>query len=250
MPEIAIIFKIFIALTIRYFVIAGIPFLIFYKILTSKFIKRKIQEQKASKKDFWREIINSMLTNLVFLASALLLLLTPLKTYTKIYENIHDFPLWYLPISLVLALIVHDTYFYWMHRTLHTKFLYKHFHKTHHLSTNPSPWAAFSFHLGEAVFESLIIFIIVFLIPIHPSMIIAFTLASLTINVYGHLGFEIMPKWFRKRWSFQIFNTSVHHNMHHQYFEKNYGLYFRFWDRIMGTENKNYVKRFEEVVNN
>ena len=36
--------------------------------------------------------------------------------------------------------------------------------------------------------------------------------------------------------------------MHHQYFKGNYGLYFTFWDKIMGTTNKNYDRRFEEVT--
>ena len=43
-------------------------------------------------------------------------------------------------------------------------------------------------------------------------------------------------------------NTSVSHNMHHQYFKGNYGLYFTIWDRLMGTMNKNYDKSFEEIT--
>ena len=70
---------------------------------------------------------------------------------------------------------------------------------------------------------------------------------SLFINVYGHLGFEITPKWFRKSFLFEILNTSVHHNLHHEKFNGNYGLYFRVWDRIMKTENPNYVKSFDAI---
>jgi sterol desaturase/sphingolipid hydroxylase (fatty acid hydroxylase superfamily) len=35
--------------------------------------------------------------------------------------------------------------------------------------------------------------------------------------------------------------------MHHQYFKGNYGLYFLFWDRIMGTLREDYDARFDAV---
>jgi sterol desaturase/sphingolipid hydroxylase (fatty acid hydroxylase superfamily) len=30
----------------------------------------------------------------------------------------------------------------------------------------------------------------------------------------------------------------VYHNLHHERFNGNYGLYFTFWDRLMGTLRK------------
>jgi lathosterol oxidase len=66
--------------------------------------------------------------------------------------------------------------------------------------------------------------------------------------VYGHLGFELYPKNFTRHWFGKWINTSVAHNMHHQYFTGNYGLYFTLWDRAMGTLRKDYGKTFEEVA--
>lgn len=42
-------------------------------------------------------------------------------------------------------------------------------------------------------------------------------------------------------------NTSVNHNQHHEYFTGNYGLYFLWWDRWMGTLRQDYDQRFDEV---
>ena len=81
----------------------------------------------------------------------------------------------------------------------------------------------------------------------HPISLIAFTTIAFGINVYGHLGFEIAPKWFRKSFLFELMNTSVHHNLHHEKFKGNYGLYFRVWDRIMKTENPNYVEEYDRL---
>lgn len=248
MIEITQILKLATVFVLRYLLFAGFAFLVFYILFKQFFKKNKIQEKSAKKKDFGREIVYSLQANLIFVGMALFVEYGPIGERSKMYANIHDYPLWYLPLSVVLALIIHDTYFYWMHRTLHIEPLYKWMHKTHHLSVNPSPWASFAFHIGESILESLIIVLVIFLIPIHISMIIVFTSLSLLINVYGHLGYEIIPKWFRKTPLFQLVNTSVHHNMHHQYFKGNYGLYFRFWDRLMGTENTNYVERYEQVI--
>ena len=54
-------------------------------------------------------------------------------------------------------------------------------------------------------------------------------------------------KWFRHSPLFELLNTSVHHNIHHSKFKGNYGLYFRFWDRLMNTEHPDYVKSYDEI---
>jgi sterol desaturase/sphingolipid hydroxylase (fatty acid hydroxylase superfamily) len=66
--------------------------------------------------------------------------------------------------------------------------------------------------------------------------------------VYGHLGYELYPAGFNKSWFGKWINTSTSHNQHHQYFKGNYGLYFTFWDRMMGTLRSDYDKRFDEVT--
>ncbi len=240
-------FRILSTSVIRYFFLAGIPFVLFYLLFPQKVSRQKIQQRMASKKDFIREIVHSVQSTLIFTAIVLIILYTPVKNHTRIYSGLHDFPLWYIPVSLLLSLIVHDTYFYWMHRLLHHKRLFKLTHLVHHKSTNPSPWASYSFHFLESIAEGLILFLITMLIPMHFYTILLFTISAFIINVYGHLGYEIMPRQFRHSLLFQIFNTSVHHNLHHSKFKGNYGLYFRFWDRLMGTEYPDYVKEYDKV---
>jgi lathosterol oxidase len=239
--------KIFGMSAIRYFVLAGIPFILFYLLLPGRFSKFKIQQRVASSGDHIREMWHSMQSTFVFTLVAVGLVFTPLRQYTLIYDKINDFPGWYIGLSVVLSLVIHDTYFYWMHRLLHHKKLFKHAHVLHHKSTNPSPWTSYSFHLFEAVIEGLVLVPIVFLLPMHPFSILLFTVAAFIINVYGHLGYEITPKWFRYTWLFEAFNTSVHHNLHHSKFKGNYGLYFRLWDRVMGTEHPDYVKEYDRL---
>ena len=145
-------------------------------------------------------------------------------------------------------IVVHDTYFYFTHRMMHHPRLFKFFHLVHHKSVNPSPWAAYAFNPSEALVESGIIYVFVFTFPIHLIHIFVFLIFMTLYNVYGHLGFEIYPKGLNKHWLGRWMNTSVNHNMHHQFFKGNYGLYFTFWDRVMNTLDKDYENNFERIT--
>ncbi|RFS22574.1 sterol desaturase family protein [Chitinophaga silvatica] len=239
--------QIFNSSVLRYFLLAGIPFIIFYKFLPAKMVSRKIQQRSASKKDFLREIWHSMQSTLVFTIITCIIMFTPVRNYTQLYTNINDFPIWYLILSVALSLVIHDTYFYWMHRIMHHKTLFNLTHLVHHRSTNPSPWTSYSFHLLEAVVEGGVLLVITVVMPMHPLSVLLFTVVAFMINVYGHLGYELMPKGFRKSPLFEVLNSSVHHNLHHSKFKGNYGLYFRVWDRLMGTEHPDYVKEYDKV---
>jgi lathosterol oxidase len=239
--------KVFSLSVARYFLLAGIPFVFFYLLLPGKFRRFRIQGRTASKKDFMREISYSMVSTSIFTLYAAAVLFTPLRQYTLVYEKVGDHSVFYIGISLALSLIIHDTYFYWMHRLLHHKRLFAIAHLVHHKSTNPSPWTSYSFHLLEAFTEGFILLLLVFVLPMHPITIFLFTVTGFIINVYGHLGYEIAPKWFRHTWLFEILNTSVHHNLHHSRFKGNFGLYFRIWDRMMGTEHPDYVKEYDKL---
>lgn len=239
---------VFILSIIRYVVFGGLAFLIFYILLKNSKRFAKIQERWPANKDYQREIFYSVITFFIFALVPLMLNHPFIKPHTTIYTNINEYPVWYFIMVFPVMLIMHDTYFYFTHRMMHHPRLFKFFHIIHHKSTNPSPWAAFAFNPTEAVIQSAIIYVFAFTIPIHFIHIFAFLIFMTIYNVYGHLGFELYPKGFNKHWIGKWFNTSVNHNMHHQYFKGNYGLYFTFWDRVMNTIQKGYDERFTNVT--
>ena len=242
-----ILSTIFFAILLRYFIISGIPYLLFYKIFPNYFEKNKINTKTIQVTDIQREIWYSSQAAMIFALLGFATVKTTFKSYTLIYDQIYEYPLWWFFLSILIALILHDAYFYWTHRIMHHKSLYRYFHLVHHKSVAPSPWASYSFHFLESFINGLIIPLMVLILPIHPLALMIFTLISFIINVYGHLGYEIMPAHFSKSWMFKVFNSSVHHNLHHSRFHGNYGLYLRVWDRWMGTEIKDYEKEFERI---
>ena len=239
---------VFIFSVMRYVFFGGIAFLIFYVLLKKSNRFKKIQQRWPTIKDYQREITYSMITFCIFALVPLVLNNPSIKPHTIIYTKINQYPVWYSIVIFPVMLVLHDCYFYFTHRMMHHPRLFNFFHLVHHKSTNPSPWAAFAFNPSEAIVESGIIYVFAFTIPIHFLHIFTFLIFMTAYNVYGHLGFELYPKGFNKHWLGRWMNTSVNHNMHHQYFKGNYGLYFTFWDRVMNTLRKDYDERFAAVT--
>ncbi|MFA6084648.1 sterol desaturase family protein [Mucilaginibacter sp.] len=221
---------------LKYTVIAGIPFLVFYHLIKGRFSSRKIQQDFPTNKDYRREIGYSILSSAILAATGIIALASPITKFTQVYHNVSEHSLGYGIISLVLMVMIHDTYFYWMHRAIHHPAIFKRVHLIHHKSTNPSPWAAQSWHPLEAILEAGVIWLFVFLFPVHPLLVSLYLLFSLAHNVNGHLGYFIIPEGKVDHWMFSWLNGSARHNAHHHYFKGNYGLYFTFWDRLMGTQ--------------
>ena len=234
----------------RYFAVAGLTFILFYLLIKKRISFKKIQQKFPRNKDYAREIIYSIVTICIFALVPLTILHIPaVKTHTFFYTDIQRYGWAYFFLAFPVMFIIHDSYFYWTHRLMHHKRLFKTFHLVHHYSTNPSPWAAYSFHPLEAVIEAGIFAMFLFTIPIHPLHLAIFFFMMIVYNVYGHLGYELYPKGFSKHWIGKWINTSVNHNQHHQYFKGNYSLYFLWWDRWMHTIRNDYDEKFNAVKN-
>ena len=240
--------KMLVLLSLRYFIIAGIVFLVYYVWLKKKISFKKIQLRFPVLKDYQREIIFSSITIGIFSIIPFVFLgNSEIKKTTTFYTDRSKYGEFYFWSAFVLMLLMHDAYFYFTHRLMHHPELFKLFHLLHHKSTNPSPWAAFAFHPLEAVVEVGIVLVFLYTIPVMKAHLFFFFLFMMLYNVYGHLGWELYPKNFQRSIIGKWVNTSINHNQHHQYFKGNYGLYFLWWDRWMGTIREDYDAQFDEV---
>ena len=233
--------------TIRYFAFAGVTFLAFYVLGKKFFFRRKIQRKYPENKHLWREVGYSLLSLLIFALIGAFVFVCYQAGITQMYLDIHAHSWGYFAFSVIAFIVAHDFYFYWTHRFMHWKKIYPYVHKIHHLSHDPTPWAAYSFHPLEAVIQAGIFPIMVFILPLHPLAIVMWGLYQTALNVMGHSGFEFFPSGFTSGKITKWHNTVTHHNMHHKYATGNYGLYFNFWDRIMGTNHTKYTETFEQV---
>jgi sterol desaturase/sphingolipid hydroxylase (fatty acid hydroxylase superfamily) len=235
------------AITGRYILFAGVLYVIFYVWKRRDWFRFKIQQKFPKDKDIWREVGYSLLSMAIFAVVGVGIHLLTKAGYTQVYKDFGAHSVGYFIFSVVVFIVLHDAYFYWTHRFMHIKALYPYVHLIHHKSHNPTPWAAFAFHPLEALVEVGIVPIMVLIMPIHPFAILAWVLYMTTMNVLGHLGFELFPDGFASGKITKWHNTSTHHNMHHKFTTSNYGLYFNFWDRVMGTNHARYESEYDVV---
>jgi sterol desaturase/sphingolipid hydroxylase (fatty acid hydroxylase superfamily) len=158
------------------------------------------------------------------------------RGWTLIYTDVSAWPLWYLPLSVLLYLVAHDTWFYWTHRLMHRPALFRVAHAVHHASRPPTAWAAMSFHPWEAITGAVVIPLLVFAIPIHVAALGLVLTIMTVMGVTNHMGWELFPRFMWRGVLGGWLITASHHQRHHDEYRCNYGLYFRFWDRICGTD--------------
>jgi lathosterol oxidase len=240
--------KISLYLSLRFLAFAGTLYLFFYIWKKRNYWYLKIQQKFPGKKYVWHEVKYSFWTVLIFGVIVVGVMWASKHRYTLIYYPIDKYGYLYYFFSIILMILVHDTYFYWTHRLLHWKPLFKYVHVTHHHSHNPTPFSAYCFHPVEALVQISIVPLLVFTIPYHVSALGFFTVYTLVLNVAGHMGFEFMPKGFARNKWFKWHNTATHHNMHHRFVKYNYGIYFNFWDEIMKTNHPRYEDIYDEVI--
>ena len=238
----------FIIITGRYFLFAGVFYLIFYIWFPAKWKNRKINSRPYKNHQFRIEIKWSLFTSLLFSIAGTATVILWQKGYTKVYTDLYFYPLWYLPVSLVIFMVLHETYYYWLHRWMHKPAIFKIVHKVHHDSNITSPFTAFSFHPIEGFLQAIFLPIMLMILPMHYYVIIIQLIIMTLSSVINHLDIEIYPEQFHKNILGKWLIGATHHSLHHKQFKYNYGLYFTFWDKIKKTESPLFKKLFEETT--
>jgi len=156
--------------------------------------------------------------------------------WTRVYGDVGAYPIWWLPASVLVYLFVHDTWFYWTHRLMHRPRWFRAMHAVHHASRPPTAWAAMSFHPLEALTGALVIPALVFVVPIHVGALLVVLTIMTVMGVTNHMGWEMFPRALVHGRLGRWLITASHHQRHHDRYACNYGLYFRVWDRLCGTD--------------
>jgi len=210
---------------------------------------RKVRADWPERRQMVFEFLHSLRTIAIFSAlstSVYVLWRLDLLPWAELNATLTG-PYWFWG-SVALTLIVHDTYYYWVHRWIHEPKRFRLYHRRHHRSYNPSPFTAYSFDVREAGLMVLFVILFEIFIPNAHGSTGMFVVISLLKNTLAHSGFELMPATRAGKPMFDWFTTTVHHDLHHARAGYNFGLYFTFWDKWMGTEDPTYYPEFRRVV--
>ena len=234
----------FLVVFLRYLLVSGAYHYVFFVLFRRRLGKRILNPDPKQRRQLWMEVRRSALTSALFGVSGAAMIVCWQRGYTKIYTDWSDYPLWWVPLSALVALFLHETYYYWLHRWMHLPKVYRLVHKWHHDSIETSSLTSFSFHPLESVLQAIVVPLLVLFLPLHIYVVLFLLIVmtfSATINhgsveVYSH---PLFAKYII---------GATHHDLHHKKFLTNYGLYFTFWDRWMGTESEEFAGRFRRAV--
>lgn len=144
--------------------------------------------------------------------------------------------------SWILAVIVADFTYYWMHRFEHEVRVLWAYHSVHHSSPEYNLTTSLRLAWVEGLIEWL------FFVPmIMIGFDVVQTIVALSI-VVAYQTWIHTEKIGKMGWADRVFNTPSVHRVHHAsnqvYLDKNYGGILILWDRLFGT----YKAEDEDVV--
>jgi sterol desaturase/sphingolipid hydroxylase (fatty acid hydroxylase superfamily) len=213
----------------RYLFVAGLTWWLFYP-RTTKLDRDALQDVRLS-----------MVSAGIFALAIAAALELHLLDHSRICYRLCAQHAWYIAGSYLVVLVLQDAFFYATHRLFHHPKLYRWTHQGHHRSKHPSPWTSFAFDPIESAAHVLFLIGIVLIIPLHLITILAVLTTMSIWAVVNHLGLERLPVRFPHHWLGCWIIGPAHHSIHHNHQNLHYGLYFTFWDRVFGTEDRDYA---------
>ncbi len=230
---------------VSYFVVAGLLYAVVWRWGGQRFAARRIQKKpRVDGAQIKREVRLTVLTLVIGSANAMVILSLYASGHTQLSDDVSRFPAWQIVLSFIGLLVYNDAWFYWWHRLLHRPFFFRHIHAAHHKSVDVNPFSSYAFHGLEAFILGTGVVPVLLFVPMYMPVVGALQVVGLAKNLESHLGYEFMPRWYARVPPFRWFTTSTYHNVHHARLNANYGLTFRFWDRLCGTEDKGYDALF------
>ncbi|KAF8399464.1 hypothetical protein HHK36_015329 [Tetracentron sinense] len=145
-------------------------------------------------------------------------------------------PVVVLARQFLIAMLVLDTWQYFMHRYMHhNKFLYRHIHSQHHRLLVPYAFGALYNHPLEGLLLDTIGGALSFLLSgMSPRASIFFFSFATIKTVDDHCGLWLPGNLFHVLFR----NNTAYHDVHHQLYGSKYNFsqpFFVMWDRIFGT---------------
>ena len=137
---------------------------------------------------------------------------------------------------------IEGLHFYLNHRLLHVDPLYGWAHALHHRNVNTGPWSGISMHPLEHLLYLSLPF--VFLVLPGSPFIITFCIVYLLLSPSpSHSGFDR----FNVAGGNNLHGGDYFHNLHHRYFEVNYGMLLLPLDKWLGTFHDGSVEAHEQM---
>jgi 4-alpha-methyl-delta7-sterol-4alpha-methyl oxidase len=163
----------------------------------------------------------------------------PLLRLSAVHAGV--LPPWYVVVAqLGFFIYLDDFLYYWFHRTMHTRWLYKHVHAWHHRIVTPWAITGHYMHPVEYVVTATIALAGPILLGSHVVVLWLWFAFRQWEAAEGHCGYDF--PWTPTH--LLPFNDGArHHDFHHARVRGNYAGFLAYVDWMFGTYAKGYEPR-------
>ena len=148
--------------------------------------------------------------------------------------NLLDLP---LLLEFVLAVLIMDFAIYGQHILTHKVPILWRFHAMHHVDRDLDATTGIRFHPLEIVFSMILKFLLVIILGPAPAAVMLFEVILNATSLFNHSNLRF-PRQMEKVIRFFIITPEmhrVHHSVHRDETDSNYGFSLSCWDRLFGT---------------
>jgi len=138
-------------------------------------------------------------------------------------------PVWFV-VWMFFIPMWSGLHFYWTHRLEHQPLLYRHVHAVHHRNINIGPWSGVSNHWWENLLYYTTYFVHL-VVPSHPLHLLFHAYFQQVSPIFSHSGYEYLAAGETD----VAKSGDFFHQLHHRYFECNYGTSEIPFDKWFGT---------------
>ena len=219
---------------VRYLVVAGAIYGILWRRNPQAGVRR-LSRRAPSSAQVRGEIGLSLLSSVIYAAPSALALEAWKHGHTKLYSDLSPAAWPGMALAAVAYLLIQDAHYYWLHRLMHWRPLFRWLHAGHHRHPEPSPFAGFAFDPSEAALTGWLLPALAFVIPMEIHLAVGLLMLITVTGVLNHAGWEVWPRRVVEGPMGKTLITASHHAQHHGKFGCNYGLHLQLWDRLMRT---------------
>jgi len=146
----------------------------------------------------------------------------------------------------LLMVIAMDFGMYVFHRLAHVPLVFTLLHKFHHRHETTNPMSLFVLHPAEVIGFGALMIVFLVLYPMSVGGLVAYLVLNVLFGTLGHSGVEPFPAKLRSVPILKYVGTSTFHAEHHERPGYNFGFYTLIWDKLFGTLDPEYDKRYAQ----
>ncbi len=219
---------------VRYLVVAAALYALLWRRAPARAVR--LSRRAPTGAQVRGEIALSVVSSVIYAAPAAVAMERWKEGGTRLFADLSPAAWPTILVGTAACLLIQDAFYYWAHRAMHWRPVFRALHAGHHRHPEPSPFAGFAFDPLEAVLTGWVLPALVFVIPVEVHVAVAVLMLTTVTGTLNHGGWEVWPRrWVEGAWGRWVV-IPAHHAQHHTRFGCNFGLYFQFWDRLGGTQ--------------